>query len=221
MSHTRTYEEQKGKCAIGYRLVMDQCPRADMRHISEPERSRRDLEEKLMRWDIALFLAALGLVAGAHAAEGPVYLVAAMKAVVAPQAQVMWDVGNKAIDDEGNSDPARLSAADWTRLASAAQAMKDVSIQIAAAPRVLVGPPGTRMPDEGTPGVATAAQIQRFIDADPAEFAAGARSLADVADGFLAAVKTRDGAALMQASGKLDEVCEACHAKFWYPDQPR
>ncbi len=160
---------------------------------------------------------ALVMVAGAQAADAPVFLYPLMKQTVAPQAQILWDVGNRAYDDDGNVNVRKVTAADWARLGGAAQAMKVAALLLAEAPKVMVAPAGTKLQDEGAPGNATAVQIQGFIDADRKDFAAHARALADVSEAFLTASRTKDGQTLADASGKLDEVCEACHIKYWYP----
>ena len=170
-----------------------------------------------MKYGIIFMGGALALVAAAQAADSPVFLYPLMKVTVAPQAQILWDVGNAAYDDNGNVNVAKMTTADWAKLSGAAQAMKAAALSLADAPKVAVAAPGTKLQDEGSPGVATAAQIQRFIDADPKDFAAHARALADVSDGFLEASRTRNGQTLADASARLDEVCEACHVKYWYP----
>ena len=35
---------------------------------------------------------------------------------------------------------------------------------------------------------------------------------------LLAAIDARDAAALTKAGGHLDEACEQCHLKYWYPN---
>jgi len=142
-----------------------------------------------------------------------------MKDVVAAQAQVLWDIGNRAMDDSGNPSERNLMPADWPKLAAAAQAMKDASGKLATASRVVVAAPGDKIQDEGASGAATQAQIQQFIDGDRAGFAQHARALADVSDEFAQAAKAKDAKKLFDASGKLDEICEGCHLKFWYPTQ--
>jgi len=142
-----------------------------------------------------------------------------MKDVVAAQAQVLWDIGNRAMDDDGNPSAKNLMPADWPRLAAAAQAMKDASNKLATASRIVVASPGEKIQDEGTSGSATAAQIQQFIDGDKVGFAQHARALAGVADEFGRAAKAKDVKTLFNASGRLDEICEGCHLKFWYPSQ--
>lgn len=163
----------------------------------------------------------LTFVAAANAADPEVFLLPLMKGTVAPQAQILWDVGNKALDDEGNASSAKLTSEDWTKLSVAAQKMKLAATSIANAPKIIVTPAGMKLQDEGAPGQATAKQIQAFIDANPKDFADHARALVDVSDGFIKAAASKDAKILGDASARLDEVCEACHVKYWYPDQPK
>jgi len=142
-----------------------------------------------------------------------------MKEVVAPQANFLWDVGNRAMDDNGDADASRVSAADWSKLMSSGRAMKDAATKMAAATKVIVAAPGTKVQDEGASGSLTAAQIQKHVDADRQGFTERSRELAVVSDEFLAAAEAKDAAKLVAASGRLDQVCEACHVKFWYPEQ--
>lgn len=161
----------------------------------------------------------MAIVAAAQAADGPLYVYPLMKEVVAPKAQVLWDIGNRVMDDDGNADASKLKPADWAKLTAAAQAMKEASARIAAAPRLAVVAPGMKIEGEGAPGSSSAVQIQAYIDKNPKAFADHARSLVAVTDGFLDAAKTRDATKLLAVSAKLDEACEACHVKFWYPEQ--
>lgn len=163
----------------------------------------------------------LAFVAAAHAAEPQLFLLPLMKDTVAPQAQILWDIGNKALDDDGNALATRLTSSDWAQLAAAARAIKTAAAAVAESPRMLIAPPGAKLQDEGAPGQATSRQIQGYIDANPRDFAAHARALADVSDGFINAATTRDAETLGEASARLDEVCEACHIQYWYPEQPK
>ena len=71
----------------------------------------------------------------AQAADRQIFVLPLMKAIVAPQAQNLWDVGNQALDDDGNASAARLTASDWTKLAGAAQKMKAASGRNGRCPR--------------------------------------------------------------------------------------
>jgi cytochrome c556 len=160
-------------------------------------------------------------VATAHAADPQFFLLPLMKDTVAPQAQILWDIGNNALDDVGNASAAKMTASDWTKLGAAAQKMKNAAVAMAETPRIPIAPPGAKLQDEGAPGQATPKQIQAFIDANPTDFAAHARELTNVSDSFIKAAAAKDAKTLGEASARLDEVCEACHVKYWYPEQPR
>jgi len=146
----------------------------------------------------------------------PVIVDQAMKASIAPQAQAIWDVSNRGMDDNGYPDASKLSAADWDNLGKSAQAMKDTAARLAGASKLVAAPAGSKP----TGGAATSEQIQAYIDADPEAFAENAKKLAAISDQLVAAAKGRDAAKLMDAAGGLDAVCENCHIKFWYPEPP-
>jgi cytochrome c556 len=81
--------------------------------------------------------------------------------------------------------------------------------------------PGGKIQSEGTPDGATAAQVQAAIDADPKGFATFATQLVAVADEIAAATTARDAKKTDDAQNRLNDVCMACHVKFWYPNQPK
>ncbi len=161
------------------------------------------------------------LLPGGHAhTQAPTpTLHAAMKDVVAPQTQVIWDVSNGAMDDNGNTDAARITAAQWQQVGAAALRIKDMALALAMAPQVVVVAPGAKLQDEGNPGASTPAQIQGFIDAEPAVFAEHARTLAATADGLIAAAAAKDAAKMGEIANGIDQVCEECHQRFWYPQE--
>ena len=41
----------------------------------------------------------------------------------------------------------------------------------------------------------------------------------DIGVKLVVAIDSKDVAALTDLGGTLDQVCESCHTKFWYPDQ--
>jgi cytochrome c556 len=45
------------------------------------------------------------------------------------------------------------------------------------------------------------------------------QALAASMDQIGAAARVKDAAKLFEVSGALDQVCETCHMKFWYPEQ--
>lgn len=159
--------------------------------------------------------AAFMLVAAAQAADGPAVVYTIMKDVVAPQADRLWDVGNRGMNDDGEPDGSQLSAQDWEKLADAAAHMKAAATSLATSGDITVAPTGKKIGESA----ASPAQIQQFIARDRAGFARHAQELADISDAYLQAAAGRDAVKLAAAAGRMDEVCEACHAQFWYPEQ--
>jgi hypothetical protein len=160
--------------------------------------------------------AAFVLIAAAQASGGPAVVYTVMKDVVAPQADRLWDVGNRGMNDDGEPDASQLSAQDWEKLADAAGKMQAAANSLAITDGLTIVPPGVKI---GEDGGATAEQVQQYIARDPAGFARHARELADVSAGYLQAAATRDAVKLAAAAERMDVVCEACHAQYWYPEQ--
>ncbi len=78
---------------------------------------------------------------------------------------------------------------------------------------------GRSLEDHGTPGNLTAAESEEAIRKDKQTFVAFALALRDVGEAFVAAADKRDPKAIIDAGDTMDQVCEGCHLKFWYPGQ--
>jgi cytochrome c556 len=167
-------------------------------------------------------LGCTGMLAAAyevHSAAAPADVHDLMKNVVAPQTQVIWDVSNGAQDDQGNPDASKMTAADWTKIIDAAGKVQQASQTLAKADHAIAAAPGVKIEGEGNEGVAGAKQVQAAIDKNPAEFRTRAQALATSMDQIVAAAKAKNAAKVFEVSGILDQVCEDCHQKFWYPGQ--
>lgn len=142
-----------------------------------------------------------------------------MKNVVAVQTQVVWDISNNAVDEAGNPDGSKLTAADWSHIGAAAGKVKDASQILAAADHVMVATPGQKLQDEGNPGAFDAKAVQAVIDSNPKAFKAFAQALATSMNEAVVAAQARDAKKLNDVAGQLDQICEQCHMQFWYPNQ--
>lgn len=147
----------------------------------------------------------------------PVNVHEVMKGSIVPQTQTVWDISNKVLADDGSA--VQLKPAEWQEIAKAASAARAASVKLAEASRLLAAAPNQKIQEEGTPGAFGAKQVQAAIDANPAAFRAFARQLAGAMDEVLGSTKSKDVAKLTEAAGQLDQVCEACHLQFWYPNQ--
>jgi cytochrome c556 len=168
---------------------------------------------------MALPVVAAGLVLAAPTAVPTVH--DSMTRDIAPQAQILRDVSNRAMDAEGNPSPSKLTGAHWQQLGDAAARMKEAALALASGERVAVVGDGAKIDGEGNEGASTAAQVQGFIDSNPQGFRSDAEQLAAAADALIQAAAARDASKLFDVSGRLDQVCEQCHVRFWYPQQSK
>ncbi|HKU17201.1 MAG TPA: cytochrome c [Steroidobacteraceae bacterium] len=164
-------------------------------------------------------IALLAIAYEVHSAAAPANVHDLMKDVVAVQAQVVWDVSNQAQDDAGNPDASKLAAGDWTKIMAAGEKVRQAAQALAQSEHVLAAAPGVKLEGEGNPGAFGAQQVQAAIDANPAQFRAYSKALAVSMEQLASATKTKDATKLADVSGALDQVCETCHVKFWYPQQ--
>jgi hypothetical protein len=84
-----------------------------------------------------------------------------------------------------------------------------------------VAHPGQQLEEPGGEGDYTPAQAQAEIDKDRGSFTGFAAVLQESSRKLLAAIEKRDIDAFLEAGGDLDEACETCHRRFWYPKSPQ
>jgi hypothetical protein len=165
-------------------------------------------------------LAGLLMAGSALGADAPkTNLQLTMLTKVNPQGLALWDITNKSQDDNGNLDGRKLTAASWAQLLEIGKALKEGGKTLATSSGVVVAPPGARLQDEGSTGASKAADVQRYIDAKPAEFREHAQELQKTGAAIVEAAAKHDVKKLAALSDSLDEVCENCHKLFWYPQQ--
>jgi len=173
----------------------------------------------MKRYLVLLCSGLMAMGASAASTTPPTNLHTHMKNVVSVQAQIVWDTANKAIGDDGNPVASKLTAADWTRIASAAEKVKHSAQTLASAEHVTAAAPGQKLQDEGNPGAFGAKDVQHFIDSNPKAFSGFAAAMAANMDELVTAARAKNIAKVNDVSGALDEICEQCHKQFWYPKQ--
>lgn len=83
-------------------------------------------------------------------------------------------------------------------------------------PHRVVGHAGQSLADPGA-GDYTPAQSLAAIRQDPRTFVAFARVLNEAARSAVRAIERRNANELLAAGGDIDDACERCHRRFWYP----
>ena len=180
----------------------------------------------------ALYIACTLLLAGAAIAAEPPAASApaaappatatvqlAMLGKVNPQGLAMWDITNNAMDQSGEITGKRIKAGNWKQLLAIGKALEQGGHELATAGKIIAAPPGAKIADEGPPGVAKAADVQRYIDADTAAFRSRAARLEQTGASLIEAAQKKDIPLLSDLANRLDGVCEDCHKQFWYPEK--
>ena len=172
------------------------------------------------KWIAALAL--IALVGCKQAAEAPKpTLNEVMAGTIDPIADVIWEASSKSYGSDGNAQAGILNSSDWDKIAKAGRDLHDGAMIIAANPDIVAVMPGTKILDEGTvPEAITAAQVEQYVDRDRPGLGQHARELSKIGLDIEAAAKAHDASRTVKLSEDLDEVCESCHKRFWYPDQP-
>ncbi len=143
----------------------------------------------------------------------------AMSRSFMPSSNSLWELAGKLYNDDGNIDSKQLTEAEWQALGAAAAELKQAAAGLADSAELTVAPQGAKLQNEGSPGALGAAQVQQAIDAAPEDFRAQARQVITIADDLVSASATHDAKKADEASTLLNDVCSACHARFWYPNQ--
>lgn len=166
-------------------------------------------------WVVGLIGVGVG---AALAADAPkANLQQTMVTKVNPQGLALWEITNGAMDGRGDLSASKLTAADWAKLLVIGKGLEDGGRILATRSGVMAALPGAKLQDEANQGAAKAADVQRYLDAKPAEFRSHALELQKTGASVIEAATKHDVKKLSVLAGSLDEVCENCHITFWYP----
>lgn len=145
-----------------------------------------------------------------------------MAGTIDPVADVIWETSSRSYGQDGNAQVGSLTDKDWTAIEQAARKLHDGASIIIKNPDLKATRPGAKILDEGTePAAVTAAQVATYLDRDRPGLAKEAKALSSIALSIEAAAKAHDAPTVVKLSEDLDDVCEACHKKFWYPEQKK
>ena len=138
-----------------------------------------------------------------------------MDSVVDPAADYIWQAVSTKIDAQGTHDFVPHTTGEWHQLRQKAIVLVESANLIAV--------PGRRVA-RGTTTIEDVAplevdKIQRRLDTQHEQLLGFAGAMRDISLTLLADIDRKDTEAILEHGATLDEVCEACHKVFWYPDQ--
>lgn len=139
-----------------------------------------------------------------------------MKAVVDPAADALWESVGTVSTVAGVEERQPRTEEDW-------QLVRQHAVQLVESANLLLIPgrevtmPGRQVDDAHVPGVLDSAAVKQRIDADRAGYVARIEGFREAAAKALQSVDAKSVQSLLDAGGQLQEACEACHVRFWYP----
>jgi len=142
-----------------------------------------------------------------------------MAGQVDPSADFLWESVATVSTTKGIEERQPRTDAQWAEVRFKALQLVEASNLLMFDGRV-VGHPGQKLSEPGGAGDFTPEQAQAAVAADHAAFVAFAEALRGAAELMLTAIEKRDTNAMLESGGAVDEACEACHRKYWYPNSP-
>ena len=140
-----------------------------------------------------------------------------MNYMVDPAADFLWESVSTTETAEGIEEKQPRTDEEWREVHRHAILLTE-GANLLLIDRHVAGE-GRSLEDHGTPGNLTAAQAEEAIGKDKQTYVSFAIALRDVGEAFVAAADKRDPQAIIDAGDTMDQVCEGCHLKFWYPGQ--
>jgi hypothetical protein len=139
-----------------------------------------------------------------------------MESIIDPSADVLWNAVGTVVDNEGVHESFPKTPEEWLDLRRAAI-------------RIIEGANLLLMPGREAAPAGTKSEVPG-VELEPAEIAALIKKKRKSFDGFakalqalgveaLRASEAKSTELLMDAGGRMEDVCEGCHRTFWYPGE--
>ena len=137
-----------------------------------------------------------------------------MDSIVDPNPDYLWDSVSTIVTRKGIDEKRPRTPEEWKEVRRRAIALLEATNLIIMDGRK-VARPGEKSEN---PGIELGPEdIQALIDADHATLIQRAHALHDATMKALTAIDKKDVDGLSDAGEAIDEACEQCHLKYWYP----
>src|SRR6266853_533273 len=137
-----------------------------------------------------------------------------MDSMVDPSADYLWESVATIVTKAGTEERRPRTEDDWKKVRRAAITMIEATNLLVMDGRK-VAKPGEKSEN---PGIELSPEaIRRVMDDDPATLITLAHALHDAGVKALAAIDAKNADALSDAGETIDNACENCHLKYWYP----
>ena len=137
-----------------------------------------------------------------------------MDSMVDPSADYLWESVATIVTKAGTEERRPRTDEDWKKVRRAAVTLVEATNLIVMDGRK-VARPGEKSEN---PGIELSPEaIRRVMDDDPATLVTLAHALHDAGLKAVAAIDAKNADALSDAGETIDNACENCHLKYWYP----
>jgi hypothetical protein len=139
-----------------------------------------------------------------------------MESIIDPSADALWGAVGTVIDTDGSHESFPKTPEEWLDVRRAAVRIVE-GANLLMVPGREAAPVGTK---SEVPGVELEpAQITALIKKNRKSFDAFAKALQVLGLEALRASDAKNVVLLMDAGGRMEDVCEGCHKAFWYPGE--
>jgi len=136
-----------------------------------------------------------------------------MNGIVDPAADTIWDSVATTITTKGKQEKAPHTDQEWATVRRSALQLLEAS-NLLQIPGRHVAKPGQRN-EQGIE--LQPEQIETVINQDRQAWIALAHGLHDAATLAVNAADAKDPAKVLESGEQIDNACERCHQKYWYP----
>jgi hypothetical protein len=139
-----------------------------------------------------------------------------MDSLVDPSADELWESVATTFDATGEHEKFPQTDEEWKKVRRDAIQLLEAT-NLLLIPGRLVARPGEKSEN---PGIELEPEeMQALIDKDRATFTRLAHGLHDTVMVALKAIEAKDKDALLDSGDEIDQACENCHLKYWYPNE--
>ena len=137
-----------------------------------------------------------------------------MQTMIDPNADFIWQSVASIISAEGTQERRPSTDEEWAELRNRAVTMLEASNLLLVRGRAVAKPGQT---SEFPELELRHEEIATLIDGDRAAWTERAHTLHDKTLVALNAIESKDADALLNSGDGIDQACEGCHIKYWYP----
>jgi hypothetical protein len=137
-----------------------------------------------------------------------------MDSMTDPSADYIWESVATIVTKEGTEERRPRTDEDWKKVRQAAMRLIE-SMNLLVMDGRKVARPGEKSEN---PGIELSPEaIERVMAEDRASLITLAHGLHDAVGKALVAIEAKNADALSDAGEIIDQACEKCHLKYWYP----